>query len=159
MLDHEYRHFLILLDSERYLVTPAGTIQDERHFPSCTTFFSHSWSDVAFDHWPTHKITVLFADIAQRQDGKRVEYLHRHEEIKIVNVYLCVLTCLHFSTGSPWWGSLDFRSVSNSAKFRSSLLSMRIGAPESTPNSHSSGFLDEGAGITHASVGLSFLSL
>ena len=40
--------------------------------------------------------TVFFAKLAWQQDGRRViEYLHRHEEVKIVNVFLCFLTCLH----------------------------------------------------------------
>ena len=27
----------------------------ERHFPPCIGFSSHLWSDVGFDHWPTHQ--------------------------------------------------------------------------------------------------------
>ena len=42
--------------------------------------------------------TVFFAEFPQWQDGRRViEYLHRHEEIKIVNVYLCILVSLYLS--------------------------------------------------------------
>ena len=48
---------------------------------------------------------------------------------------------------------LDTRTVSSSAKFRSSLLRMCIGAPESTTKSRPSGFFEEGAGMSHASVG------
>ena len=60
MLEREYRHFVVLLDSERYSMSPAGSSSlktmlgqhQERNFLSCTEIFSHSWSDVAFDHWP-----------------------------------------------------------------------------------------------------------
>ena len=100
---------------------------------------------------PLVGISVLFAAFFfLRQDCKRVlEDLHRHEEIKIVNVYLCFLTCLHFATGRNHllWGSWTFR-----LSLKSFLLSMCIDAPESTTNSRSSSF-SEGAGITHASAG------
>ena len=62
-------HFVNLLDPKKYLMSPAGRMwkttlrlclttilvqQQARHFPSCMESFSHSWSDVASDHWPTH---------------------------------------------------------------------------------------------------------
>ena len=89
MLDHEYRHFVSLLDSKRYLMSPAGTMQKnlrwsltailgqqhERNFSSCREIFSHAWSDVAFDLTGR---TVLLAEFAKRREGRRViEYLHR----------------------------------------------------------------------------------
>ena len=37
------------------------------------------------------------------------EDLHRHEELKIVDVYLCFLTCLHFSIGRTLRGRLNWR--------------------------------------------------
>ena len=41
--------------------------------------------------------SVFFAELAQRQDYRRVlEDLHRHIELKIVNVFCCFLICLHF---------------------------------------------------------------
>ena len=70
MLERGYRHFVVLLDSERYSMSPAVTMwkthlrsslktilgqQQERHLPYCTEFSSHSWSDVAFDHRPTRR--------------------------------------------------------------------------------------------------------
>ena len=60
-LDSKYRHFVVLLDSERYSVSPAGTMflanlrwcltmilgqQRRRNFLSCAESFSQSWSDV-----------------------------------------------------------------------------------------------------------------
>ena len=74
MLDHEYRHFAVTLESERYSMSPAATMwktnlhsslktilgrQQERIFVSCTELFSHSWSDVAFDHWPTRRFSSV----------------------------------------------------------------------------------------------------
>ena len=73
------RHFVVLLDLKGYNQTcPAVTMhktnlrsswrnlstilgeQPKRNYLSCTELFSHSWSDVAFDHWPTHmNIRVL----------------------------------------------------------------------------------------------------
>ena len=50
-------------------------------------------------------------------------------------------------------GFLDFRRVSSSAELKSFFAQhVHRDAPESTSNSRSSGFLAEGAGITHASV-------
>ena len=48
---------------------------------------------------------------------------------------------------------MDFRRVSISPELQWFLLSMCIDAPESTTNSRSSGFFEEGASITHASLG------
>ena len=111
---------------------------------------------------PLISITVLFAEFAKRRDGRRViEYLHCREEIKIVNVYLCFLTCLHFSIGCNHRGGVPgFSKGIHSPELQLFLLS--IEAPESTPNSRSSGFLEEGAGITQTverTLILIFLSL
>ena len=79
MIEREHRHFVVLLDSEKYPMSPAGTMwktnlslslktilgqQQERIFLSCTELFSHSWSDVAFDCWPTRSFTEFFAELA-----------------------------------------------------------------------------------------------
>ena len=49
---------------------------------------------------PLIVFSVFFAELSKWWNCKRViEKLHSHEEAKIVNVYLCFLTCLHFSTG------------------------------------------------------------
>ena len=65
-----YRHFVNLLDSEMYPMSPAETMskttlrwslttihgqQEVRNCPSCRISSSLVWSGVAFDHWPTHK--------------------------------------------------------------------------------------------------------
>ena len=61
--------------------------------------------------------TVLFAELLQRQDGRRVvEYFRRHKKLKIVNEYLCFLTGLHFPLAVITVGFLDFRRVSSSAE-------------------------------------------
>ena len=49
---------------------------------------------------PLIGVSVFFAEFSKRSNCRRViEYLHRHEEIKIMNVYLCFLVCLHFPIG------------------------------------------------------------
>ena len=50
-------------------------------------------------------------------------------------------------------GVLETLTVSNSAAFKSFLLSMCMEAPESTTNSLSSGLIDNGAGRHHTSEG------
>ena len=71
-----------------------------------------------------------------------------------LNIYRCFLVRLHFSTGCYYrCGFPEFSRVSSSPELKSFLLSMCIDAPESTTNSRSSGFFEEGAGITHASAG------
>ena len=65
----EHRHFVNLLDSLN-LMNSAATMQktslrwnlktiqgqqQARRFPSCMQLSSHLWSDVAFDHWSTHR--------------------------------------------------------------------------------------------------------
>ena len=92
-LDNKYRDSVILLYSERHSTSPAGTMlktslrwslttilgqQQEQNFPSCMEYFSHSWSDVAFD--------------TGQGGGRDIEHLLRHE-LKIVNVSLCFLFC------------------------------------------------------------------
>ena len=54
-----------------------------------------------------------------------------------VKVYCCFLMCLHFSIG---------------CNHRCGVPGLSKDAPESTTNSRSSGFFEEGAGISHASV-------
>ena len=69
---------------------------------------------------PLIDITILFAEFAQCQDSRRViEYWHCHEKLKIVNVYMCFLVCLHFSFGRYYrCGFLDFWRVSSSHEFK-----------------------------------------
>ena len=58
-------------------------------FLSCTELFSHSWSDLAFDHLPTRRKNRVLRRTCLLTGRRRVfEYLHRHEELNIVNVYL-----------------------------------------------------------------------
>ena len=90
------------------------------------------------------------------EGGRRViEYLHRHEEIEIVNVFLCFLVCLHFTVGrynrcvNSWISAESpFRLSSNP-----SVLSMCTDAPESTTNSRSSGDVEVGVCVALASTG------
>ena len=49
---------------------------------------------------PLIRISVIFAEFAQRQDCRRVlEDLYRHEEVPVVDVFCCFLMCLHFPSG------------------------------------------------------------
>ena len=50
-------------------------------------------------------------------------------------------------------GSWTFEGFPLRLSLKTLLLSMCIDTPESTTNCHSSGFFEEGAGITHASLG------
>ena len=70
-----------------------------------------------------------------------MEYVHCYEEIKVVNILLCFLVCLHFPLAvTTVVAFLDLRRVSSSPERKSFLLSMCIDAPESITNSRSSGF-------------------
>ena len=63
--------------------------------------------------------------------------------------------CLHFTVGrhDHRCGFLDFRRVSSSPGLKSLMHSSGTDAPESTTNFRYSVFFEEGAGITHTSVG------
>ena len=70
-----------------------------------------------------------------------------------MNIYLCFLVRLHFTIGRYHrCGLLDFRRVSSSPELKSFLLSICIDALESTVDFRFSGFFEEDASITHASV-------
>ena len=68
---------------------------------------------------PRMRISVFFAERAEREDCRRVlEDLHRHEDLNVVNVYCRFLICLHFSIGcesrcsvSGYPYSFQFRQV------------------------------------------------
>ena len=53
---------------------------------------SRLWSDVAFDHWPTHKC-IRALRRAYLMIGRQACHraMHSYEKIKIVNMYLCFL--------------------------------------------------------------------
>ena len=170
MLERRYHHFVVLLDSERYSMSPAVTMWkrnnalEHRDNPGTTTRrkvsvlhrFSHSLSDVAFDHWPTRKYNNVLRQ--SLPDDKTASVSSSSctvtKNSRSWTYTLCFLTYLHFSIGCNhrWW-FLDFRMVPSSAELKFILLSMRTDALESTTNSRSSGLLKEGAGIAHASVG------
>ena len=111
---------------------------------------------MAFDHWPTRRYNRVlrraclmtglqacprgFAPSRRAQGRERIPVLPH-------------LFALHHWLQSPLWGSWIFEGFSSSAELKSFLLSTCIDALESTTNSRSSGIFQEGAGITHASVG------
>ena len=71
---------------------------------------------------------------------------------KVVDEHCCFLVCLNFSSAViSLVGFLDARTVSSTAEFRSFLLTMCIDAPESTANSLSSSFFEDGAGYDQTS--------
>ena len=125
-------------------MSPAGTVfedelalelEDNPGTTTGTTFsvlhriLSHSCSDGAFDHWP-HSWEYPCSSQSLPSDrtaGVSLGYLHRHEEIKIVNVYLCFprLFALPHWPLPPMWGFLDLRTASISSELGSFLLSSR----------------------------------
>ena len=128
MLDHEYRHFVSLLDSESYLMSPAGTMQKtnlrwsltaipgqqhKRNFPSCKEIFSHAWSDVAFDHRPTHRQNRALHRLCQttgRQACHRVFAPSRRDQDRERLPVLPHLVALLHWLQSPWWCSWIFEA-------------------------------------------------
>ena len=67
---------------------------------NCTKWSALILSGLAFDLWPTHRYLRIFRrdfEVIELQACHRV--LHRHEEIKIVNIYQCFLVCSHYSIG------------------------------------------------------------
>ena len=83
----------------------AGTTRGTNLFVLRVVFFllSQPWSSQSFP--------------SDRTARRVIEYLHRHEEIKIANIYLYFLICLHYSSTAtpPLWGSW-IRRVSISSK-------------------------------------------
>ena len=72
-----------------------GTAMGTKKFRFCKQIFSHFWSAAGFlTTGPLIRISVFFVEFAQRQDGKRVlKDLHRHEELKVVNVHCLLNPC------------------------------------------------------------------
>ena len=87
----------IMIENTIAHLEPLDHVDQEKMMLQSWQSFQECWLLTA---GPLIGLTVLFAELSKRKDCKRVvEYLHRHEEIKIVTVHLCFLICLHFSTG------------------------------------------------------------
>ena len=163
------RHFVDLLDLPN-LMNPAATMQKTslcwnlttvqgqqraQSFSSCIEMSSHLWSDVAFDHWPTQRcIRALH----------RACLMTRRQACLRVTAPACahLFALLHWQL-LPLSGFLDIRRVSSSPEL-SPFCSACASIPWNLPQILSSGFFEEGASITQASVGenvalSSFLSL
>ena len=131
MPERGYRHFVVLLDLEKYSMSPAVTMwktnlrsssmttqgqQQERNSLSCTKSFCHSWSGVAFDHWPTPRFNRalrraclmtrlqachrVFAPSRRDQDRERI--LKRPRLIALLHCLLPPLWSSWISAESPF---------------------------------------------------------
>ena len=80
----------------RHLRTSAG-LEDVLDESCCGDAEDELAPDVAFDHWPTHTNNRVLRSRVCLMTGRQefIEYLHRHEEIKVENVHLCFLVSLH----------------------------------------------------------------
>ena len=122
-----------------------------RRSPCCMVSFCLFFFDEMFFY--LIGISMIFTGLSMRQDWRRVfEELYRHEQIQIFDVHRCFLVCLRLSICRDDFCWVDTRTVSNSGEFKSFLLSKRL-APESTPNSLSSGFMLDGIGGHQTSEG------
>ena len=115
------------------------------------------WPTVAFDRWPTHRyIRVLrrVFQVKELQVCHRVTALPRKDQDRErIPVLPRLFVCTSPLAVTTVVGFLVFRRVSSAAKLKTFLLSICIAAPESTTDSRSSGFFEEGAGMALASVG------
>ena len=99
---------------------------------------------MVFDHQSIHRRIRDLRRVSKRWNSERIqEDLYCHEQIKVVEVHCCLLVCLQFPIGCD--NRCTVSGHSNSHQF-SFLLSMCIGATESTTNSRASGFVEDGAG-------------
>ena len=104
---------------------------------------------------PLTSVTVLLAQLANGQYGKSVlEQLHSDQNMKIMHVNLRFFIRLDLCIGSYHCCGVaqDLLRVSNSPRLESFLLNICMDAPESITKCFSSGFVEEGAGITQASA-------
>ena len=123
----------------------------ERGSLSCRGCSSHLWSDVAFDHWSTQKCNRVLRRAYQmtgRQECLPVVAQPRRDEDRARILVLPHSSALLHWPILPLWGSWILRRVSSSPELGSMLLSTCTDAQESITNPRSSGFVEEGAGIT-----------
>ena len=84
--------------------------QHERHFSCCTLLFSHSWSAVAFDHWPTRLMIGLQACLRGFAPSRRAQ---GRERIPVcASSFVCASPLAVITVA----GFLDFRRVPSSPK-------------------------------------------
>ena len=111
---------------------------------------THFWSDVAHYHWATHECNRALGSLeyprATAQGRKYVDHAH-------------TLALLHSSGPLHWlvntvMGVLDLLRVSNSPELKSFSLDMCIEVPESITKCLSSGYFEEGAGISQVRAGV-----
>ena len=124
-----------------------------RNSPCCMLSVCHFWWVVVFDRWSKRKCTRDLRRVFRVRElleNLREALLSRINPILWHTLLPLLLLALRRWLYQP---SSDFRDVSNSAEFRSFLLTMYMLAPESTTNSLSSGFIVGGAGKLHSLVG------
>ena len=114
--------------------------------------FSHSWSDVAFDRWPTHMNNRALRRVSQAielQACPRVTALSRRDQDR---EHILVLprsfAPLHWRS-PPLLGFWTFEGFPVGLSLNPFCSACALMLQEST----ATGFFEEGAGITHASVG------
>ena len=130
-------------DPEDELDKPGTTNRNEAS-PYCKLSESRFFWDVVFDRWSIHKRYPCSSQrLSERQYCWRViEDFHCQEDIQLFDLHNCLFLRLHFTIGG-----YDYRRTTTissmypiSALLKSLLLIMCIDDPESTTNSHSSGF-------------------
>ena len=119
-------HFAVLLDSKRYSMTPAVTMykanlrwsltttpghQQARNYPFCIRSSSHSWSDVAFDHWSNrmrNRVLRRPCLMSGRQVCPRITPLVRRDQDRKHIPALPRSIALRHWPIPPLWGSWIF---------------------------------------------------
>ena len=109
----------------------------------CRRSASRFGSVVARDHWATHKCHRVHSKACQRPI-RQEEF--SNENMKIMHLRFFIRLDLSIGRHHCYGGS-------GSPELKSFLLNVCTEAPESITNCRSSGFVEEGAGITQASAG------
>ena len=127
-----------------------------RSSPNCNRSFCHFWWYVVSDHWSNGHCSQILRRLSEWKNCWCLFKKHYlHEWIQVSDVYRCLflLFALRRWMSPRIVGFFDILTVSNSALFKSFLLTMCMLAPESTTNSLSSSFMVDAAGKIHSSVG------
>ena len=158
------RHFVNLLDSMKSM-NPAEAMSKrsscwnsmivqalpkERGSQSCKGFSSNLWSDVAFDHWPTHMCdrALRRAYLMTGQECLRATAQPRRDEDRVHVLMLPRSPALLHWPLPPLWCSSIFEEFPVHLS-----LDPFCSACAKTLRKRPSGFFEEGAGITQASAG------
>ena len=123
--------FLVILD---YFTLTRQSCGAPSHFAE-SAGQSHSWSDVALDHWPTRRYNRVRRR-AYLMTGRQACHrgLARHEELKVVNVYLWLphlFALLRWPESPLWrfWTFEGFPVLLSSSPFCSACASMLRNLP------------------------------